>query len=210
MKKSIIIPLTAMLIFTGCNNSSQNDSSSESSQISTENPVITASDTTANLSKTADEIETICIDFLTDYYDGTKEADFDKCFGNFPDFYLDMLEKEVDVCGETHEEYMQGIYNDYVESFGDDFNISFQVADSGDGNGKGILYLYDDSLEEFKNIFKDTYGADVNLEEAYTIYITTAMSGSKTSYTEDSEWFILKIDGKYYLYENYYETNSVE
>lgn len=119
-----------------------------------------------------------------------------------------MLEKEVEVCEQTHEEYMQSIYDDYVQMYGDDFEIKFQVSDDENGT-KGILSL-ESSIDEFKDILKETYDRDVNLEEAYTIYITTVTTGSLDSYNVQEEWYLLKIDGEYYLYENYYESNPIE
>ena len=102
---------------------------------------------------------------------------------------------------------MQDVLDDYKKYYGDDFDIKYQVSEE---NGeKGILFLYDDSIANFKDIIKTTYNKDVNLEEAYTVYITESISGSENSDSQKSEWFLLKIDGKYYLYENYYESNPV-
>lgn len=210
MKKSILIQLTALLTLAGCTSQDMASSSSGTdSGISSAASKTSASDTVDSQSSalTAEEIEAKCLEFLDNYYTGTKEADFDKCFGNFPDFYIDMLEKEVEVCGETHEEYMQAVLDDYKKYYGDDFDIKYQVSEE---NGeKGILFLYDDSIANFKDIIKTTYNKDVNLEEAYTVYITESISGSENSDSQKSEWFLLKIDGKYYLYENYYESNPV-
>lgn len=210
MKKSIFIQLTALLTLAGCTSQDMSASSSGTdSGISSAASGTSASDTVESQASalSAEEIETICLEFLDNYYTGTKNADFDKCFGNFPDFYIDMLEKEVEVCGETHEEYMQAVLDDYKEWYGDDFDIKYTVAE--ESGEKGILFLYDDSIADFKDILKTTYNKDVNLEEAYTVYINENISGSKSSDSQKSEWFLLKIDGKYYLYENYYESNPV-
>lgn len=210
MKKSIFIQLTALLTLAGCTSQDMAASSSGTdSGISSAASGTSASDTVKSQSSalSAEEIETKCLELLDNYYTGTKEADFDKCFGNFPDFYIDMLEKEVGICGETHEEYMQAVLDDYKEWYGDDFDIKYTVAE--DNGEKGILFLYDDSIADFKDIIKNTYNKDVNLEEAYTVYINENISGSKSSDSQKSEWFLLKIDGKYYLYENYYESNPV-
>lgn len=206
-KTTVLLQLSAILALTGC--SSQDNAQTESVSNDDSTSQIVSSDKNNSESELAQQIEDICLEFVNNYYNGTMEKDFDKCFGNFPDFYLEMLEKETEICGETHDEYMQGIYNDYAETYGDDFKITSRVSDDGNGT-KGILKLSDESTKDMKKIFKETYNKDVNLEKAYTVYITTVTKGSENEVSEESEWYILEIDGKNYLYERYYENNSIE
>jgi hypothetical protein len=204
------LQLSAILALTGC--SSQDTALSDNADNYDSETQIVSSDKTSQSnsdSELAQQIEDICLEFVDNYYNGTIEKDFNKCFGNFPDFYLEMLEKEVEICGESHDEYMQGIYSDYAETYGDDFEITSRVADDGNGT-KGILKLSDESTEDMKEIFKETYDKDVNLEEVYTVYVTTVTKGSADEYSDEEEWYILKIDGEYYLYERYYEENPIE
>ncbi len=205
-KKPILVMVSAILALTGCENSIENSSVDN---VVTSNEVSEEVTTVNNSSDlTAEQIEEIFMGLISDYYKGTEEADFDKCFGNFPDFYLEKLEREVEICEQTHEEYMQSIHDFYVETYGEDFKIEFVVAEDEEST-KGILSL-DESLNEFVKILKDTFGKDVNLEKAYTIYLSTSTKGSIYSDVVREEWFLLKIDGKYYIYENYYESNSIE
>ena len=203
-KTTIALQISAILALTGCSSDVSSDNESggmmnDASLVFTEN----GSNELAQ-ENLADKIEKLAQEFFDNYYNGTMEADFDKCFKNFPDFYLEMLEKEVETCGENHQQYIDGVRQNYVDTYGDDFKISHRISVDESGT-KGILKLSDDSVESMKEIFKETYGKDVNLEEAYTVYITTAVQGSLDSYSEEREWYILKIDGEFYLYEDYYE-----
>ncbi len=219
-KKSMLLMMTAILALTGCENETEETSADisvnnaettaitenkEDSSEMTAEKITTMKDDKKFLSR--DEIEETFLAIVEDYYKGTEEADFDKCFGNFPDFYLEMLEKEVEVCKQTHEEYMQSIHDYYVETYGEDFSISFVVTEDKEGS-KGILNL-EQSLVDFEEVIKETYGKDIHLQEAYTIYLTTTTKGSVNAESIREEWFMLKIDGKYYIYENYYESNTI-
>lgn len=204
MKKSVAVSLIMMLMLTGCGSENTENNKTEEETMITEIEGISFEHNLTN-----EELEKIFYEYIGDYYDGTKEADFDKCFGHFPDFYMEMLEKEVKVCNQTHEQYMQDILLDYKLNYGDDFDITYKISEDEQKN-KGILCLSTDSVEQIKEIFKETYSKDVNVEEAYTIYADVTTKGSVDTYSEQMKWFLLKIDGNMYLYEAYYETNTIQ
>ncbi len=207
-KKSMLLMMTAILALTGCENETEETSADISVNNAETTSVTESKEQKENSDEmTAEKIEEIFLGIVDDYYKGTEEADFDKCFGNFPDFYLEMLEKEVEICEQTHEEYIQSIHDYYVETYGEDFTISFVVTEDEEGS-KGILNL-EQSLVDFEEVLNETYGKDIHLEEAYTIYLTTITKGSVNTDNVREEWFMLKIDGKYYIYENYYESNTL-
>ena len=64
-----------------------------------------------------------------------------------------------------------------------------------------------DSIEECKASIKQYLDADVDIEEAYAVNVQEKVTGSKleTPVYNEIPWLILKIDGKYWLYETYYE-----
>lgn len=203
--KKIILLLSAAFLLTGCSSEiNNNENTTEEETMITQ---IDGKDFEHNY--TAEELEEMFYGFVKNYYDGTKEADFDKCFADFPSFYMDMLEKEVAICKQTHEEYMQDILLDYKLNYGDDFDFTVEIAED-EQSTKGILCLSADSLNEIKAIIKETYDTDITVDEAYVVYADITTKGSVDTYNEQVKWFMLKIDGKMYLYEPYYETNPLQ
>ena len=149
----------------------------------------------AEITKAAEEL-------LKQYCDGMTEADHDKCFDAFPPFYKKALEDENKEYGETNEQYMQSIKDKFAESYGDDFYIFATVS--------SVLQLSDESLESFKERKAKSCDADVNIEDLYYVYFTENVRGSKNKSSDELEFILPVIDGKTYLYDDYYEVCEEE
>lgn len=143
----------------------------------------------ASLEKKADEL-------FKKYYDGIKKDDYKTFAKVFPDFYLEALEEEGKDYNQTNEEFIKSINSDNKSKYGDDYYSFAKVT--------AILQLTDESLNTLKTSIKDTFGKKVKLEDAYSVYITQTTRGSITKDSADMDYIMLIIDGKYYLYDEYF------
>ena len=149
----------------------------------------------AEITKAAEEL-------LKQYCDGMTEADHDKCFDAFPDFYKKAVEEENKQYGETNEQYMQSIKDKFAETYGDDFYIFASIS--------AVLQLSDESLEDVKESIDKSFGVDVNIEDIYSVYFTENFRGSKDKASDELDFLLPVIDGKTYLYDDYYEVYEEE
>lgn len=144
----------------------------------------------AEITKKAEEI-------LKIYYEGITEADHDKCFDVFPDFYKKAIEKENEEYNETNEEYMQSIRQGIIDKYGDDFYIFPAIT--------SVLQINDESLDSLEKRISSAFDTEMRLDDLYYVYFTETTRGSLDKSTNPMEFSILVKDGKYYLYDTYFE-----
>lgn len=212
MHKKIIALLSAcaVLLMTSCsskNNSSQDSTQSKASdltQAQTAQPGDSAAAGTDELqiasdrvNKDYDSLKDISDKLFKQYYNGIKDEDYDECFGIFPDFYRKAIEDESKEYGQTNDDYIKQINDQIKKQYGDDYYSYAEIT--------GILQLYDDSLTQTEDTINKTFGTNVKLEDAYTVYYNQIARGSADKGTEKLVYILLKIDGKYYMYDNYFE-----
>ena len=148
-----------------------------------------------DITKTAEEL-------LKQYCEGMAEADHDKCFDVFPSFYKKAVEDENKQYGETNEQYMQSLKDGFAEKYGDDFYIFATIS--------AVFQLSDESLEAVKESIDKSFGVNVNIEDIYSVSFTENIRGSKNKTSDSLEFILPVIDGKTYLYDDYYETYEEE
>lgn len=221
MKKIIPVLLSCCFFCTllcSCEKKSSSDKvTSEQSLQSDSNSTVSSADSvqsgdSGNASVTAGTADTkISPDRLNDdydslekkadslfekYFDGIKNDDYKTFAKVFPDFYLDALEEEGKDYNQTNEEFIKSINADNKTKYGDDYYSFAEVT--------AILQLTDESLETLKDSIKETFGEKVKLEDAYSVYITQNTRGSIGKDSQDLDYLMLIIDGKYYLYDEYF------
>lgn len=216
IKKIIVLSavLSLSVFFCSCSESPDGgDTSSDTSVNSSGSsaPAKTPAELTDDEKKAADEADIsygrYCTDntaitetatkVLTQYYDGMADADHDKCFGAFPDFYKAALEKENESYGETNDEYIQSIRKKFTETYGDDFYVYPTVTN--------ILQISDTSMAELQERIRKSFDTDSVIDDLYYVYFTENARGSLDRTSYNLEFALLEIDGAYYLYDDYYE-----
>ncbi|MDO5560721.1 MAG: hypothetical protein Q4F95_14160 [Oscillospiraceae bacterium] len=146
-----------------------------------------------------DTLKKVTDDLFKKYYDGIQNEDYDKCFGVFPDFYRKALARESVEYNQTDDEYIKQIHNDIVKDYGDDYYAYQEIT--------GILQLYDDSLKSTEDTINKTFNTELTVEDAYSVYCKQVTRGKlKKDSSEEIMYLLLKIDGEYYLYDNYFES----
>lgn len=221
MKMIKLIPLfvsalaLCMTVY-GCDSSdsssvSEKDSSSVSEESSAVENEIVRGELTDEQKKAAEEVgisedryctdntsaTNIALGVLQQYYEGLAEADHEKCFTAFPDFYKKAIEDENKEYGDTNEEYMQSIKTRFIEIYGDDFKISPKI--------NSVLQINDESMAGLQERINATFGTDIKLEDVYYIYFSENITGSLKTAENPLEFSLLCIDGNYLLYDAYFE-----
>lgn len=130
------------------------------------------------------------------YYDGIEKDDYKTFSAVFPDFYLNALEEEGKEYNQTNEEFLKSINETNKSTYGDDF-YSFATITA-------ILQLTDESLDTLNSSIKDTFGTKKKIEDAYSVYMTQTIRGSVSKDSMDMNYIMVIIDGKYYLYDEYF------
>lgn len=200
MKKlKILVPflIAVSMLMSGCNkNDSNNNSASTAENSSVADNLESTGDSTEY-----DKLVESFTPLIDSWYNSIMNKDYKEFLSIFPDFYLKAVKKEanIDENGYTEEDFMQDNYDWYVNLYGDDFDYAYEFGD--------IARIMPDSIEECKASIKQYLDADVDIEEAYAVKVQEKVTGSKleTPVYNEIPWLILKIDGKYWLYETYYE-----
>lgn len=220
MKKIITFLLIVSMtsVFCGCNETTEQVSSSQSVA---ETSVVQEQSTTEGSStentgeddivyevninsdralKDGDEekLKDIISGLFDNYYNGIKAEDYSLCFSVFPEFYQKATEDETKELGQTNDQYIKEINAYFNETYGDDYYAFITI-----GN---IVQLNDEVLESIKDGINKAFNVSISLEDAYSVYIDQTARGSLKKETQNYQYIMLKIDGQYYLYDDYFES----
>ncbi len=136
---------------------------------------------------------------INDYYSGMEKENYDKFIGVFPDFYQKAFEDETkNEFNQTNDECITEMHDGFEITYGEDFYIVPEIIDSG------ILQLDDASLKELNTMIADTFDVNVNVTDAYSVNFQQITRGSKNRDSNPMEFLMIKIDDKFYLYDNWY------
>lgn len=198
MKKiKILIPflIVVSMLMGGCNKTDDNSASM------TENSSVADNLESTGNSSEYDKLVESFKPLVDSYYNSIMNKDYDEFSSIFPEFYLKALEDESGIGkgSYTGKDFMQDNYDWYVNQYGSDFDYAYEFGD--------IARIMEDSVQECETSIKQYLGADVDIQEAYAVNVQEKVTGSELEEPQYNEipWLILKIDGKYWLYETYYE-----
>lgn len=200
MKKlKILVPflIAVSVLMSGCNKTDSNNNSAGTAENSSVADNLESTGDSAEYDKLVESFKPL----VDSYYNSIMNKDYDEFSSVFPKFYLKALENESGIGkdGYTGKDFMQNNYDWYVNQYGSDFDYAYEFGD--------IARIMPDSIEECKASIKQYLDADVDIEEAYAVNVQEKVTGSKleTPVYNEIPWLILKIGGKYWLYETYYE-----
>ena len=197
MKKRIlsVFLLSALILtsLTGCEGNNGNKSQAET----------TANTELAIHRRREDysDVNEACADLIETYYDGLKTKDYDKSFSVFPDFYQKAMDAYLKALDETKEQFMDENIEWYNQNIGSDYKIELKI--------NKVLQLVDSSLLEYQNTINSTFRTSIKLDDGYAVETSEVSSGSNSSVTNDLTWYVFEINGEYFLYESFFESNSV-
>ena len=212
MKKicTIILAFSLCISFYSCDDKKSSSESSLSvktsetavTEISDENDNQASQTISTEMSpdrenKDFDSLNKAASELFEQFYKGIEQEDADLCFSVFPEFYVDAITKESIEFNQTNEEYVVDINNDFKDAYGSDYYAYVDIT--------AILQLYDESLLNLQKTINKTFDNNTVLEDAYSVYATENVRGSLNKGSQEHEYFLIKINGKFYLYDNYYE-----
>lgn len=178
MKKfiSVISAMALMFCFTACDSLIGQSESDEFNQV--------VADST--------------ISMLNDYYEGMRTADFDLAFKNYPEFYVNNIELELEYYGGTEDEYIsEDNATYYTENYGEDATISAEVIST--------TLMTKAVTKKYNKLVTSLYNEEAEIQCVYTVVVDKIVSGSIKTDTTQETWTILEIDDRYWLYDDYFE-----
>ena len=135
---------------------------------------------------------------ITNYFNSITEGDFDKFVKCYPSQIKNDYEDDRSSAGLSKSDYMQKLYGDFKETYGDDYKIDVEFG------RETKLDAEDYDMTEYK----EQYGSAPTISEAYEIVVNVTFKGSVS--TEDAKLYInvAKTSGSWKIF-NITEDNGI-
>jgi hypothetical protein len=135
---------------------------------------------------------------LEEYYQGMRTADFDMTFKNYPEFYVNNIQLELEYYEGTEDEYLSADNATwYDETYGEDATISVDVVST--------TLMTDAVTKKYNDLVTNFYMETATVQNVYTVVVDKTVSGSISTDTVQATWTVLEIDDCYWLYDTYFE-----
>lgn len=125
------------------------------------------------------------------YFQGISSRDFDIYVGSMLNNTGREYIKEKEQLGYSGYDYMDKLYRDLFEQFGEDMTITVSFISK-----KRTEYEY---VRSFAEGYMEDYGEAISSKAAYTVKTTVHFSGSVSSGDVDMDCFVLRHKGKWYI-----------
>ena len=99
--------------------------------------------------------------------------------------------KERDSLGYSGYDYMDKLYRDLFEQFGEDMQISLTFNSRGKTEQEYV--------QSFADGYAQTYGENINTKTVYTVYVTARFSGDISTADVEMECYVIRQKGKWYI-----------
>lgn len=136
------------------------------------------------------------------YLNAIAASDFDAYVNTMPPKVAEDFKKDLDESGLGKKEFMQELYSDYFNEFGDDMGVTLEF------NGRSrVESKY---LESFKESYRELYREDIKITSAFEVNVSALFSGSKSKDLIQLECFVIKTGGKWYIAGCDYKTEDAD
>lgn len=136
------------------------------------------------------------------YLNAICDRDFDAFIATMPEKIAnDHISDRADL-GVSGEEYMQTLYSDYFNEFGDDMRVTVDI-----GNRSRPQAVY---VDNFKQMYLSLYGEEISISSVFEIDAVAHFAGSKSRDDIELEFFVIKTGGKWYVVGADYKTEDAE
>lgn len=136
------------------------------------------------------------------YLTAIAEKDFDGYVGSMLPKIGDEYRSEMESLGLDGKSYMQRLYKDYFEEFGDDMTVSLEFTDRSRPETKYV----DSFLQEYNAQYNEV----PKLRSVFQIDVTAHFSGSLSSDDVKLTCFSAKVGGKWYIVGCEYEVKEID
>lgn len=119
---------------------------------------------------------------------GMMKEDSDKYLSAFPEFVADRME---DSSYQDIDDMLEDLMDDMKDEYGKNVKITYKVTDKEK--------LDKDDLKDWKKTIKSRYNEKVDVTKGYELEVEMKIKGKEDSDEEETDFTVLKIDGKWYL-----------
>lgn len=132
---------------------------------------------------------------IKNYCKSIVSMDYEKYKSLFPPFYVDNgLEDLILFSYDTGDAYMQHLYDDYVEQYGEKVKLSSKIT-TRTKLSKDELTTYS---QEATAVCTD--GTEINLKKGYNLTVSIKYKGKSNTETKELSVVVVKYDGNWYIY----------
>ena len=118
------------------------------------------------------------------YFEGIEKGDYKTYKKAFPSFYDSY---------ENNKEYLTRFHDSFVDEYGDDFTIKYEIIDKEELDKK--------ELEKVQEVIDDLYDEEVKVTNGYELEIKITVKGSEGKDKTNANFKVYEIDGSwYYMY----------
>ncbi|MCD7731989.1 MAG: hypothetical protein LUH56_00910 [Oscillospiraceae bacterium] len=130
-------------------------------------------------------------DVISQYFTAISERDFDSYVDTMPDEIAADYEAEKADLEYSDYQYMDELYYDVFDEFGEDVAITLTFGDAERPDSEYIDY--------FAESYEELYGKSISTSNVYGVYVNANFSGSLSESDIEFECFVLKTGGKWYM-----------
>lgn len=136
------------------------------------------------------------------YLKAIAARDFDSYVEVMPPRIAQDYKGDLDESGLSKTDFMQELYSDYFEEFGDDMTVELEFTKKS-----RVKAQY---LDSFKESYRELYGEELRTSSAFEIDVSALFAGSKSKALIQLECFVCKVGGRWYVAGCDYKTEDAD
>ncbi|MCC8130572.1 MAG: hypothetical protein LUC38_05875 [Oscillospiraceae bacterium] len=128
---------------------------------------------------------------IEQYFTSISARDFDSYVGTMPTAIASDYEAEKTELGYSNYDYMDELYYDVFDEFGEDVAITLEFGEAERPD--------DEYIDYFAESYEEIYGESISTSKVYGVYVNANFSGSLSESDIEFECFVLKTGGRWYM-----------
>lgn len=128
---------------------------------------------------------------ITNYFNAICERDFEAYVSAMPARIGEDYISEREELGYTEYEYIDKLYSDLFEQFGEDMQISLEF---GSRERPDEQYI-----ESFRKDYIQVYGETINTNAVYGVNVVAHFSGEVSSADVELTCYVIRLSGRWYM-----------
>ncbi len=128
---------------------------------------------------------------IEQYFEGICTRDFDLYTGSMLENIRNDYVSEKDELGYSGYDYMNTLYRDLFEQFGEDMTVSLEFISRNRPK--------DEFIRSFESEYLSIYGEAVNTKTVYTVNTIAHFSGDVSAADVELDCFVIRQKGKWYI-----------
>lgn len=125
------------------------------------------------------------------YFEAICERNFDSYVGCMPEKLAQDYILERESLGYSEYDYLNELYSDIFQAFGDDVEASVKYLSTERPN--------EAIIQQFASDYKEAYGEEVSTKHIYKVVVDASFTGAKGTQTIKMDCYTIKLGGKWYI-----------